>query len=108
MILEWLANGKTGASSKSLAFATLGIDQSYISYPYDPADLNRCFVLYDLDPLLVEDGLKSLSKIHRVWKELHSQWSSLRAIFEEEVGLNWSKGNAATKTYAVMKEIRDL
>ena len=106
-ILDWLANGETGMSSKSLAFAALGVHQPHISYPFDPADLNRCIKLVRCSPVEVMMGMEALAYRSEVWASLFVHWGVLVSTFEEEVGIDWGKGRklSATKTYQYMKEL---
>lgn len=110
-ILNWLANSdNTGESSKSLAFAALGVKQRYISYPHDPSDLNRCLVLMETAPEEVRAGLKRLAEKNTHWKCLFENWEELDRVFCMEVGWTPGKGwkdrlKSASDTWAFMKAI---
>jgi hypothetical protein len=38
------------------------------------------------------------------WSALVSCWDKLASLMDHEVGIDWSKGNRAPKTYSAMKE----
>ncbi len=104
-ITEWLASGDTGISSESLAFEFLGTDRKGhfgVGYPHDPADLGRCLRLIARVPE-VRPCVDSLAQKHDGWAKAAKGWDHIAASMEEEVGIDWSKGDRAPKTYELMK-----
>jgi hypothetical protein len=104
-ILKWFATGRVGCSSKAMACCFADIPVHDKSHPYDPDDLNRCLLLLKAVPEAREhmDKLKSLSE---TWSKLVDKWDEVEALFLDEVGLNWSKGSRAEKTYKLMRYIQ--
>lgn len=109
--LEWLASGDCGISSKCLVYAALGMfstlrwfDQSP---PYDPSDLGRCLRMLKLMPWVRELAWPTLAASPR-WKRVLDNWDKLAESMQDEVGIDWSKGQSAPKTYALMKEIEHV
>lgn len=102
-VLEWMATGRVGASSKAMALTACDLP-NYGDYPSDPDDLNRCLLMLEAIPE-VRDHFEKIAAIGEVWGRLIERWTEIEAAFLEEVGLNWSKANSAPKTYALMKEV---
>ena len=102
-ILRWLLLGETGSSSMAMASCFAGIGDR-TSSPCDPADFNRCLMFLQAVPDARSrlDQLKSLSL---AWARLVERWDEIEACFLDEVGLGWSKGRNAPKTYTLMKEV---
>jgi hypothetical protein len=110
-VVEWLANGHTGLSSKAMAFY-LGFGmkrkEDGRAHPHDPADFNRCLQLLRAAPRL-RAKLPEMSNLSKEWKRLVAAWDRIEAMFVSEVGLDWSKNRSAsaTLTYQLMKEVLD-
>lgn len=104
-ILIWLIKGRVGASSKAMAACIGGIESNEKNFPCDPDDLNRCLLFLEAVPEARQhmDKLRALSP---TWDRLVDAWPELESAFLEEVGLNWSHGERATKTYEMMNEIQ--
>lgn len=102
-ILNWFATGRVGSSSKAMACAAAGLPSDK-SHPYDPDDLNRCLLLLEAVPE-VRNNMDKVAAINERWGALVARWGEVEQCFLEEVGLNWSKGNRAPKTYKLMKDI---
>lgn len=102
-ILDWLANGKTGLSSKSLAFETLGIEYSDRNHPRDPADLNRCLILIKIVPSC-RAAVDALAKKSEGWKKAAIVWDEISQCFIGEAGLGWTTIHSAPMTYKMMKD----
>ena len=100
-IIEWLANGETGLSSETIAFFALGKTNRRISYPYDPADLNRCIKLLT-DAPEAKKALPILANLNPTWKRLVQHWEELQQMFIDEVGYDWCNAKSAPKTYGRM------
>lgn len=100
-ILNWLANGKTEISSKTIAFKMLDIEYSEPCHPHDPDDFRRCMLLLEEVPeiILHFDKMREVSPI---WDRLVDRWSELQKTLKEEM----SQGRiVAPKTYDIMQEI---
>ena len=61
--------------------------------------------------IIVAEGLSTAQSLcyglaHRAgwWAGLAERWDEIVATFLEEVGLNWTKGKSAPRTYALMKQ----
>lgn len=106
--MSWLAGGDTGISSKCLLQAATGNfgDLRWLdtSPPYDPSDLGRCLRMLQILPWVRPLAWPVLLGDKR-WKPLLENWDKLAECMESEVGIDWSKGRNAPKTYALMKEI---
>lgn len=103
-VLNWIATGRVGASSKAMAMAACGLPNDG-SYPHDPDDLNRCLLLLESVPD-VRDHFEKIAALGVVWERLIGRWADIEASFLDEVGLNWSKAHAAPKTYALMRDVK--
>jgi len=102
-VLNWLGTGRVGSSSKAMALTAVNIicDKNH---PCDPSDFNRCLLLLDEIPE-IREHFDNISAISVVWSGLISRWDEVEKCFTEEVGLDWSKGTSAPKTYKLMKDI---
>ena len=106
-ILDWLANGSTGASSVCLALAALGVDQRKgYPYPLDPSDFGRCLLLIEAAPI-AKPGLQDLALVSEPWNALCQHWNEIAVTLRSEVGdkLDWSAGKLAPKTYLLIKNV---
>jgi len=70
----------------------------------DPDDLNRCLLLLEAVPD-IRENMDKIAALSVTWEKLISEWDNIEKCFLEEVGLDWSKGKKATKTYNLMKNI---
>jgi hypothetical protein len=110
-VVDWLANGRTGLSSKAMAFY-LGFGmkrkEDGRAHPYDPADFDRCLQLLRAAPRL-RAKLPQMAKLSKEWKRLVAAWDRIEELFISEVGQDWSKNRSvpATQTYHLMKEVLD-
>ncbi len=102
-VLNWIATGRVGASSKTMAMAACGLPNEG-SYPYDPDDLNRCLLLLKAVPE-VREHFDKIAALGVVWARLVERWAEIETSFLDEVGLNWSKAKSAPKTYDLMQEV---
>lgn len=75
-ILHWLANGETGMSSKTIAFATAGIRAARHRHPNDLYDFNRCLNLRSEIPE-TEEGLNRLAETCAQCRALRDHWQQL-------------------------------
>ena len=105
-IMAWLASGDTGISSESLAYEFLGQTRggrSGAGTPSDPSDLGRCLRLINLVPE-VRACVDYLALKHDGWKKAAKCWDAITDSMIDEVGIDWSKGRSAPKTYDMMKK----
>jgi len=102
-ILYWLATGQVGASSKAMAFQVLGLPNNK-SFPWDAPDFNRCLLFLDAVPE-ARDHMDKIADISPVWQRFVNSWDEIEACFLDEVGLNWSHGESAPKTYDLIKKV---
>lgn len=100
----WLLNGRVGLSSKAICSHMTGnVEQDRWNYPSDPDDLNRCLLLLDLIPEW-KGRMSEMAQYGKRWAGLAANWTSITDCFINEVGLNWSHGDKASRTYSRMKE----
>jgi hypothetical protein len=99
--LLWLAGGDSGMSSEAIVHHMLGMESDG-SYPYDPADLGRCLRMLELFPEW-KPRITEMAVYSKAWKSLADRWDSLAAMMADEVGIDWSKGRSAPRTYKAMK-----
>ena len=104
-ILDWLANGETGASSETMVFTVLDKPRRWgVSYPLDPADFNRCLKLVKRVPE-IKQHFDKISLLCKEWMIVISNWDLLEKTFIDEVGWDWENGHRAPKTYELMKNL---
>jgi hypothetical protein len=103
----WIVNGRVGMSSRSIYCHMMGVENKRgWDYPLDPDDLNRCLLLLDLIPEW-KVRMCEMSTRGKEWAGLAEKWAEISACFIDEVGLNWSHGDKAGRTYAMMKEAQN-
>jgi hypothetical protein len=105
--LSWIANGKVGASSKTMALCAAGIpenDRFGPSYPYDPADLNRCLLMMEDIPE-VRLAFNKIAALSEQWGRLIEKWELIEETFLDEVGRDWCDAKSAPITYHLMKSV---
>lgn len=106
-VMEWMMGDDTGISSKSIAAFMCGADLSntyWNSPPSDPSDLGRCLRLLERFPEW-NDRLPEMASVDKRWAKVIPRWSEAAAMMAEEVGIDWSKGKTAPKTYEFMKSV---
>ena len=107
-VIEWLALGEVGLSSRCLAL-WLGFGQLVLPHecfePADPGDLDRCLRLLAWAPGL-RPMLPRMAEVSPAWAALVARWDEVEASHLAEVGLGWSKGRSAPKTLKLMESIR--
>lgn len=99
--LVWLASGDTGSSSEAIVYHMLGLE-SDADYPFDPADLGRCLRMLELFPEW-KPRISEMSAYPHGWPALIPIWNKIAAMMADEVGIDWSKGRRAPRTYAAMR-----
>lgn len=109
-VIDWLATGSIGSSSKCmamwLAFGKRVDDGFGAAHPHDPDDLDRCLRLLFVAPGLRE-RLPRMAELSPEWSALVGRWDEIEATHIGEVGLGWTKGRMARKTYDLMRSIID-
>ena len=108
-VIDWLANGEVGISSKAMAmWLTFGkrTKDAFGAHPHDPDDMDRCLKLLHRAPGLRE-RLPKMAGLNQVWAALVARWDEIEAMQMDEIGLNWVKATRAPKTYALMREVID-
>lgn len=104
-VVDWLADGEVGASSKTMAFwLTWQKKIQDGGHPYDPADFDRCLRLLEAAPEL-RAKLPEMAKVSRYWAALVAHWDDVERSHLDEVGLGWTKARNAPKTYALMQRV---
>jgi len=103
-VMDWMATGEVGASSRAMAFYLSGLPCDG-SYPLDPDDFNRCLKLLAAVPELRE-RLPQMAAVSKSWAALVERWDDIEATFINEAGLNWSKAQNAPKTFRLMSQVR--
>lgn len=107
-ILDWLANGETGISSRAIAYKMLGVrsTKEWDSHPKDPDDFRRCLLLVDRVPG-IRKKIGKMRRVSRFWRELIDHWDDIEKCFKIEVP-NYSGnclGSRAPMTYDLMQKI---
>ena len=108
-VIDWLANGEIGVSSKCMAmWLAFGkrTQDAFGAYPHDPSDMDRCLKLLKLAPGL-RKRLPKMAELNETWAALVARWDEIEAMQMDEIGLNWTKAKSAPKTYALMREVID-
>jgi hypothetical protein len=102
-VLQWIATGRVGQSSKTMAMTACDMPSSG-DYPHDPDDLNRCLIMLLAVPE-VRDHFDKIAALGVVWGRLIGRWAEIECSFLDEVGLDWCKARSAPKTYELMQEV---
>lgn len=98
-VLQWFANGRVGASSRTIALAGVGIQHPSPVEPSDPSDLNRCMEMLASCPSI---SLESVVKMYPWYKPFVDNWSELVSMHENE-----AHSGRAPSLYKRMKELQD-
>lgn len=100
---RWIVDGRVGMSSRAIWSSMMGETAKDMSYPRDPADLNRCLLLLDLIPEW-KPRIPDMAQHSPQWAALVKRWDEIVQCFLDEVGLDWNKGHnlRASSTYALM------
>jgi hypothetical protein len=108
-VATWFAGGDTGISSKAIAAYMCGGDmkagRSWHSAPSDPADLGRCLRLLEIFPEWKE-RMPEMASVNDDWARIIPHWDKMAAMMADEVGIDWSKGKKAMRTYEFMASVR--
>lgn len=106
-LAEWLANGDTGASSEAIAL-WLGAKVKRRTWgaetPSDPSDLGRCLRLLEAFPEW-KPRMSEMAEAGGNWPTFVEHWDEMAKSMADEVGIDWSKGKKAPRTYALIKKV---
>jgi len=100
----WLLSDDTGISSKAIWAHMNGLEVEDFWPPADPSDFGRCARLLAQFPQWSE-RICEMSRYSPEWAALTARWGEIHYQMDQEVGIDWSKGKSAPKTYRLMKEI---
>lgn len=98
--LLWLAGDDSGMSSIAIVHHMLGMESDG-SFPWDPSDLGRCLRMLELFPEW-KPRIGEMARYSEQWARISAKWDELAAMMADEVGIDWSKGKKAPKTYAAL------
>lgn len=106
--MNWKASGGRGLSAETMFYCALGVQRTDFfephAHPHDPSDFNRCLLLLERVPA-IRDHFDDIAKLSPQWEKLIAHWGELEAMFIDEVGFDWCKGDRARKTYERMQEV---
>lgn len=84
-VIEWLANGDTGASSETMAYwLAFHVKKHGLNYPWDIHDLKRCFKLLKIAPELRFD-ISEMAKLSTSWRKIIKEWEWLEQANDKDV-----------------------
>jgi hypothetical protein len=104
---EWIINGETGISSRTMWAALNGgfPEPPRISFhsniPHDPADFRRCKQFVE-QCRIDKDQLQKIKKQIPWWGPFIDAWDELVALYEEE-----RPSGKAPRLYARMQELKE-
>jgi hypothetical protein len=90
-VLDWLINGETGVSSKTMAEVMTGrpcLKGWHRDHPYDPDDFSRCYKLLKMIPEL-KALLPKMRSVSEAWSNLVDNWDKLTEMYEQNTQENW-------------------
>lgn len=100
--IDWLLNGETGVSSKTICAVMTGSVARDNDVPHDPSDFGRCYKLLALFPEWRE-RLGEVAAKFPMWGPMVEAWDELAALYEEET----KAGHKAPKLYERMQTLID-
>lgn len=83
---NWLINGDTGISSKTMAAIALGAtksDKHSVDAPYDEADFGRCYRLVQKVPE-IREHFPRIGKKVKIFAGILREWDVLVRIYERD------------------------
>lgn len=102
---QWLAEGEVGASSRAMAlYIAFDVKAKHSSPPYDPADFDRCLRYLEMVPE-ARPHIYRMADLSPQWAAIAKHWDEIERSHLDEVGLGWSKGRIASRTYDLMKSV---
>lgn len=104
---EWIINGETGISSKTIWAAINGVALKGDTYPkgmtfdvpHDPSDFSRC-LRYVEDTGITKEQLKSVKDVFPRWSPFIDNWDKIVEVFKSEFHLE-----AMHKTFDYIQEL---
>lgn len=100
---RWIVSNDTGSSSKAIWGRMIGVEGAADrNHPSDPCDLGRCLRLLKLIPEWAP-RITEMAQLNPGWAGLVARWHEISALMAEEVGIDWTKGDKAPRTYKAMK-----
>ncbi len=104
-VATWLGSDDTGVSSETIAlWLGFGVRRTHSSPPSDPADLGRCLRLLKACPHL-KPRFHKMADLDNFWPTYVRRWDEMATSMADEVGIDWSKGRRAERTYELMKQV---
>ena len=103
-VVQWLATGRVGLSSKCMAMWLAFGERAEPYAPADPDDLDRCLKLLEKAPGL-RPLIPKMAEVSKDWAALVPRWDEVEASHLAEVGLGWTKADSAPKTFVLMASI---
>jgi hypothetical protein len=83
-VIEWLFNGETGISSKTIAASVLRVNYKQADIPHDKSDFSRCYKLIKFADIPISE-LKILARHYPKWKPLVENWEQLILRYENDL-----------------------
>jgi hypothetical protein len=102
--LAWIVGNETGISSKNIWKHMIGAGKPCGFSPADPSDFGRCARLLVIMPEW-RDRIAEMAKYGERWAAITKQWQTVHDCMAEEVGIDWSRGRSASRTYDLMQSI---
>jgi hypothetical protein len=104
-LAEWFGSGDTGLSSETIAlWLSARVKNGWGPHtPSDPSDLGRCLRLLERIPEW-KTRMAEMAECSEGWARMMIYWDEIAASMADEVGIDWSKGRSAPKTYEMMKQ----
>lgn len=81
---QWLQNGDTGTSSKTIWSVMMGTTPERADIPYDPADFGRCYRLLKVMPEWTS-RLGEVADKYPAWRPFVAAWQELTDLYEREL-----------------------
>lgn len=106
-IADWLASGDTGVSSKAIMLwlsAQAKCKTWGAETPADPGDLGRCLRLLERIPEW-KPRMAEMAEAGGLWPTYAARWEDMAGMMRDEVGIDWSKGKQAPRTFALMQRV---
>lgn len=105
-LLEWIAIGEVGTSSRTMWSAISGaVKEGNMDFifdvPHDSDDFRRCYLFYR-NCALSDKQLKQVAKVFPWWKPFIDNWYSLCALYVEE-----SQKGTCPKLYEIIQKLVD-
>jgi hypothetical protein len=102
----WVVGEDTGISSKAIWAKMMGTRRRDSCHPWDPDDLGRCLRLLEAVPEW-KPRLSEMADVSPIWAALVARWDEIAQSMADEVGIDWSKSQSASRTYNMMRTIID-